>query len=522
MREVIFICALANLRKCAQRKQLAEIHNNMTPETENKMRVLIVDDEWGMREGSKRILLAEGFDVDIAESGATARAIAAQKIHDIYLLDLKLPDVDGITLLDEFHTQSPNSVFLIVTAYATLDAAVEATRKGAFDFVAKPFTPQQLRQVVNRVAERRRLLLEAERLRKEREERLMELATERTRTKSILSTLREGVLVVNTRGEIVLYNGIALTMLQLSKLDVGSQLAPQLPESKLKDAVLELLQLPENEENEKLFEVEGLAEGQMFSVYATPVPSKDGSEAGRTIILQDVTHQAELDRAKSNFVRIVSHEIKAPVAAVIGFTDMILQGYVTEEEKKTEYLMRSKRRLEGLIDMVKDLLSITRAEAAELKGNFSPLDFGALVKEVVSSLESSALEKKLTVVLELGEIPPIAADETAMMQLITNLVSNAIKYNKDEGTVTVCAHIAGDGVELTVADTGIGIPKSAVATIFDPFFRVKSDATKKIQGTGLGLAIAQRVVKMHRGRIDIESEVGMGTKFIVWLPAERK
>ncbi|MBN1885060.1 MAG: response regulator [Candidatus Krumholzibacteriota bacterium] len=482
------------------------------------VRILVVDDEWGMRTGAKRILEREGYEVETAGDGAGAIALATPAPFDVCLVDLKLPDVDGLTLLKEFHGIDASTVCIVITAYASLETAIEATRRGAWDFLPKPFTPQALRAVVARAAERRLLLEEADRLRREREERLLELAGERSRTSTILSNLTTGVVVVNEAGELALFNTAALSLLAEPALETGAGFLAQLPAGELREAIARLLDGTIEEAIHTTIEAPGVAEGQTLSVTAAPVPGPRGGISGRTISIRDVTDRAELDRAKSNFVRIVSHEVKAPVGAVIGFIDMILEGYAADPEKQREYLARARGRLEGLVTMVKDLLAMTRQETRGAGRSFEPVDLVGLVRETVASLEPDWRARSIAVEVAGDGAPPVVGDEPGLGQVFTNLLSNAIKYNRPGGRVTVSMRESGAGVETTVTDTGVGMDRESLARIWEPFYRIKSAETKDVPGTGLGLSIVRAIVETHKGRIEVTSSPGEGTTFTLWLP----
>lgn len=484
-------------------------------------KILIIDDEMGMREGTRRILTRDGYDCETASTGKEALEAIEKHNFSLYLVDLKLPDFDGLELVSRFIGSDPDAVCVVVTAYANLETALEAARHGAYDFLGKPFTPQMLRQAVKRGLERRDLLVQARELKREREESLLELANERSRTKTILNTLRDGVVVVNNKCDLALINPAAQSLIGITDVKISNSFIEQVPESELRTKLRDILEKEDDDKAVQMHEVPGLISGQMLSIYAAPIPG-DSNLAGKTLVIRDVTHWAELDCAKSNFVKVVSHEVKAPISAVVGFIDLILNGYVEDEDKKIEYLQRSKKRLQGLLTMVLDLLAVTRQEGATTSMNFDTVDLSTIIDEVVNSLESSSKEKGVTVELDLKDLPKIRADETAMEQLFTNLVSNGIKYNRDGGTLYITSKTAGNGVEIKVRDTGIGMKEDKIQHIWEPFYRVSESRTKKIAGTGLGLSIVRRIVDNHRGRIDVESVVDEGSTFVVWLPIEEK
>jgi DNA-binding response OmpR family regulator len=196
---------------------------------ELKPQVLIIDDEKGLRLGTKRLLESEGFIADVAENGTEGINLARSKPFDLAIIDLKMPDLDGIEVLKEIRKIDPNIVCFIATAYASYETAIESTKLGAYSYIPKPFTPEELLFQLKKGYEKRLLILEAEKLKKEREERLLEIAYEKTRLKTILNSITEGALVVNKTGELVLYNSSALKYLDLHEIFIGDVILEILP-----------------------------------------------------------------------------------------------------------------------------------------------------------------------------------------------------------------------------------------------------------------------------------------------------
>ena len=196
---------------------------------ELKPKVIIIDDEKGLRLGTQRLLQSENFDVDTAENGMTGIQMASDFEYDLAIIDLKMPDVDGITVLKAIKKAHPNTVCFIATAYASYDTAIEATKLGAFTYIPKPFTPEELLRNLNAGYERRLITLETERLKKEREERLLELAFEKSRLNTIVNSLADGVFVVNKNGELVLFNPSAIKFFELNEIILGEKILGILP-----------------------------------------------------------------------------------------------------------------------------------------------------------------------------------------------------------------------------------------------------------------------------------------------------
>ena len=183
-------------------------------------RILVVDDEMGIREGCKRALLKEGYEIDDAENGSAGLQKVKKDSYDLILVDLIMPGIAGLDLIQKVHKIDPEVILVVITGYATIDTAVEATKRGAYDYLPKPFTPEALTAVVKRGLEKRLLRLEAQKLHAEREHRLLELASEQSRLHTIIGCMADGVMVTNLEGQLVLWNASFIKMLKLHDIDV--------------------------------------------------------------------------------------------------------------------------------------------------------------------------------------------------------------------------------------------------------------------------------------------------------------
>jgi two-component system phosphate regulon sensor histidine kinase PhoR len=249
-----------------------------------------------------------------------------------------------------------------------------------------------------------------------------------------------------------------------------------------------------------------------------------GEMMGSVSVLQDISHLKELDQMKSDFITMVAHELRAPIAAVEQQLTVILNKIAGElTEKQEQLLLRAKDRTGGLLTLVRDLLDLSKIEAGKMVQYKEPLILQEVIQRVVDLMKTEADSRRID--LQFTSHPEAAwvhADRNSMEGIFTNLVSNAIKYTPEGGKVWVTLGEEGGYVKTTVSDTGIGIEKGDLARIFDKFYRVKSSETRQIIGTGLGLSIVKSIVDAHLGSISVESEKGKGTLFTVLLPKEQK
>ncbi len=495
-------------------------------EMPDQINILVIDDEQIMREGCSRILSKDGWAVITAENGTKGlEEIKGQtEKMDVILLDLMMPGMSGMEVLDHVRTIDPNLLVIVITGYATVESAVEAMKKGAYDFIPKPFTPDQLRIVVRRALEKRNLQKEAEFLRREREKSLRDIATEKSKVKTIINCMGDGVLVCDRDGCVVLSNPAASRMLKISESSLlGNFLHQCNLHSELAKTIQESLTTKDVSYASVSQEL-GIGElGEIFlRAHTAPVRNDLGETMGSVTVIQDISHLKELDKMKSEFIAMVTHELRAPIAAVEQQLTVILNKMAGDVTPKQEQLLsRAKERTKGLLDLIKDLLDLSKIEAGKMVQYKEPLNLQEVIQRVVDLMKAQAENKKLDLQFSpSSQISLIHADRNSMEGIFTNLISNAIKYTPEGGRVIVQVSEEGGFVKACVSDTGIGIKKEDLSRIFDKFYRVKSSDTRQIVGTGLGLSIVKSIVDAHLGSISVESEEGGGATFTVFLPKE--
>ncbi len=488
--------------------------------------ILVVDDDQTIRDGCSRILSKGGWAVIAAENGQ--KALDEIRSHrgemDVVLLDLMMPGLSGMEVLEQSLHTDPDLLVVVITGYATVESAVEAMKKGAYDFIAKPFTPDQLRIVVKRALERRALQKEAAFLRQEREKSLRDIATEKSKIKTIIHSMGDGVLVCDQDGSVVLTNPAANLMLQrsedrlLGKLLNEAHLPPELT-----SAIDKSLKTRESTFASVSQELSvGPTEEVYLRAHTAPVRNDVGEIMGAVTVLQDISYLKELDKMKSEFIAMVAHELRAPIAAVEQQLTVILNKMAGEvTEKQEQLLSRAKERTKGLLDLIKDLLDLSKIEAGKMVQYKEPLSLYEVIQRVVDLMRTEAEHKNIDLqFVGSAETPLIQADRNSMEGIFTNLISNAIKYTPENGKVRVVLGEESGFVKASVSDTGIGIEEENLPRIFDKFYRVRTNETRQIVGTGLGLWIVKSIVAAHLGSISVESNVGAGTTFTILLPKE--
>jgi signal transduction histidine kinase/FixJ family two-component response regulator len=489
------------------------------------IRILIVDDEKSIRDGSERVLKRMGFNVYLASRGDEVPEILAREKPAIVLLDMKLPGMSGMEVLGHIRKEEPSVIVIVITGFATIETAIEAMKNGAYDFIPKPFEPDQLRIVVNRARETLRLTWEREQLEKERRRTLADLDTEKSRLHTILNSLPNAVVVTNTGGRVVLMNPAFGNLLDLDPcLNAGQSIETYVPDEGFCTLVkkissgkfVDFEDIPTYEFNhgsQKFL----LAKGR-------PVIGERNECLGAVVNLMDITSMRMMDQMKTEFVAKVTHELRSPLSTIHAqLTTAIKEMMAGDAGKDHQLLARAKDKTQGLISLIGDLLDLSRIEAGTASLASKPVQLDELLKDIVDFLTAQARvkEQRLDMVLPSEPMPAIHTDPMVLESIFGNLITNAIKYTPNKGRITVTAEFTGKQYRVSVADNGYGIDPKHLKKIFERFYRVKNDNTRFIIGTGLGLPIVNGLVNALGGSINVESTPNEGSMFTVFLPTER-
>ena len=478
--------------------------------------ILVVDDEYGVRSGIRTILEMEGYEVAEAGDGAAALAALGERAFDVALLDYRLPDTDGLSLLQTMKARGCEAMVCMITAYANIDTAVAATRQGVDFFLPKPFSPEDLEGVVETLLRHKRARVEAERLRAEHEASLLALAEEKTQTHSLVSSLRDAVLVVNRDGDVVLANPPMLALLTAREDDVLMRPAGELLAGGDLAPLAEQLAAPAGDRAVRQLEL-----GDQTWMASIVTFRDDGGEArGRIVTLSDISEVRRLAMEKQRFIRTMVHELKSPLGSIKGLLEVVADRSLGDElGPYLPLVARADHRIDNLVELIRDLLTLARSEQAPEGDEPELVPLGPVAGEVAEQARERGAQRGITVSVELpAGLPPVLVRPDDLRLVLSNLVGNAVKYNRDGGTVTVRGAAEEGRLRLDVSDTGIGIRPENLARLWDEFFREKRDETRDLEGNGLGLSIVRRLVERAGGRLDVTSVEGEGSTFSVLLP----
>jgi signal transduction histidine kinase len=479
--------------------------------------ILIVDDEYGVRSGIRTILEMDGYEVGEAGDGAAALEALKERDYDVALLDYRLPDTDGLSLLQTMKQRGCEAMVCMITAYANIDTAIAATRQGVDFFLPKPFSPDDLEGVVATLLRHKRARTEADRLRAEHEASLLALAEEKTQTHSLVSSLRDAVLVVNRDGDIVLANPPMLALLDLSDDDVLMRPATELLGGGALAPLGQQLAAPAKDRTVRQLEIGE----QTWMASIVTFRDQEGEARGRILTLSDISEVRRLAMEKQKFIRMMVHELKSPLGSIKGLLEVVTDKSLGDDlDPYLPMIARADHRIDNLALLIRDLLTLARSEQTQEGEEPELVPVAPVLDEVVELAREHGAQRGVTVTTALAaDLPPALIRPDDLRLVLSNLVGNAVKYNRDGGSVTVRGAVADGWLRLDVADTGIGIREANLARLWDEFYRESRDETRELEGNGLGLSIVKRLVERAGGHLEVASIEGEGSTFSVLLPA---
>ncbi len=372
----------------------------------DKLDVLVVDDEPGIRSGVSRILNNfsvsypfmdndYGFNIIETATGEEGIEIIQKQKVDIVLLDNKLPGIQGTEVLEYINKNRPEILVMMITSYASLELAVKATNQGAYDFIPKPFTPQELKSAMENVSK------------------------------------------------------------------------------------------------------------HLFLRGMTRKLNKEGKEI------------------RYQFLSVLSHELKAPLNAIEGYLKIMQEKQAGDNIEAYEQMIdRSLHRIKGMRNLIMDLLDLTKIKLEKKTEKFQKVKVGEIAQNAIEAINPYAIQKDVQISLHNDQDIEINIDPGDLEIIFNNLISNAVKYNKENGKVNVSIEKDDNILIIKIQDTGIGLSEDEINKLFDEFFRVKNEQTKHITGSGLGLPIVRKVLDLYHGDIHVESKLGEGSTFTVVIPFE--
>lgn len=344
-------------------------------------------------------------------------------------------------------------------------------------------------------------------------DRIEDLTKEKATLEAVLGGMAEGVLVTDSAGNVILANRSLRDSFGIRKEDaLGRPFLQVIRNIEISD----LIRRAHDKREFVTAEVE-VQFPRHLSFSAGCVPLGIGGEfAGAVLVLHDITRLKALERVRRDFVANVTHELKTPVSAIQGFSETLLDGAIDDKENARRFLGIIEANARRLSRLIEDLMTISRLELGEVKLDMRPVSLKRVTEEAAALLEPVIAEKAIRVELGISDdIPKVLADRDKLYQVVLNILDNAVKYTPRGGSINVSAENAEGMVELTVTDTGPGIPPEMLPRIGERFFRVDAARSRELGGTGLGLAIVKHIVGAHGGRFTIENNPAKGARVAV-------
>ena len=344
---------------------------------------------------------------------------------------------------------------------------------------------------------------------------IQEMDLERSKLDTIFSYMAEGVIAVDTNGEIIHANPIALELLNLKKIELEKYIDLE------KALPLQIINIGDIDYNdEKTLEGETNFEigSQVYKVKYAPFKNEKKDIGGLIIVFQDITKEHKLDNIRKEFVANVSHELKTPITTIKSYTETLMDAGV-DNELSLQFLSVINNECDRMARLVRDLLQLSNLDYQKTMWKKEEVSLAKLLKDVLLKLDFALKEKEHELILDIeDDLPDMVIDRDAIERAIINIISNSIKYTNKKGKIEISLKSLDDFIYIKVEDNGIGIPEEDQKRIFERFYRVEKGRSRDLGGTGLGLSIAKQIIEAHGGDIILESIFGKGTSVEIKLP----
>jgi len=342
------------------------------------------------------------------------------------------------------------------------------------------------------------------------------LREERNQSAAVLASMSEGVVVIGPNQRVIFCNAAFCRAVNIEIATwEGRPVVEVIPNADLLNFV-EQVRTVNNPITSEL--VVGSVRTKTFAVTATPIRSNDAT-SGSVIVLHDISELRRLERARRDFAANVSHEFKTPLTAIQGFAETLLSGALEDAEHSRKFVEIIRENAVRLSRLTDDLLKLAQIEAGKLELQRQPIAVSSVIQPCLEVTRLKADQKNLTLETDCrADLPLVNGDSLCLQRVLQNLLDNAVRYSPTGGRIIVSAFVKGSEIVISVSDNGVGIPKAEQERIFERFYRADAARARADGGTGLGLSIAKHLVEAHGGRIQVQSEVGIGSTFSVFLP----
>lgn len=350
---------------------------------------------------------------------------------------------------------------------------------------------------------------------KDIEDKIKEVNRQNQHLSAVFNSMIEGVVLVDKNTRIISLNHADEKIFGISAdKQTGRLFLEAIPNNDISEVMNSVLEKEEFISQELIL---NWPVQKIFQVNAAPIFDKSGV-SGCLLVLHDITEIRKLETMRRDFVANVSHELKTPLTSIKGFVETLSEGALEDKEHSRQFLRIIQEHTDRLDSLINDLLDLSHIESGEIKLEIEGLRFKDLVDEVLPGFKSQINKKKILVEDSVSPELIIKADKDKIKQVLTNLIDNAIKFNKDKGFIKIYSQSLDNQIKIIIEDSGQGIPPKDLPRIFERFYRVDKARSRELGGTGLGLSIVKHVIELHGGSVGVESTEGLGSKFWFTLP----
>ena len=507
----------------------------MTPD--KPTRILYMEDDEGLAQLLKKRLERQGYSVDLASNGEDGLRMFNPDDHQIIAIDQNMPILDGLEVIKILAGYATIPPIVMVTGTGDERVAVEAMKLGARDYIVKDIDGgflELLPAVIQQVLYEQRLIDE-----KRTAEETLRQSEERYR--SLVELSPDGIVVYRNK-HLVFVNDAAVRLLMARRPHdlLGLSLEDLIhPDSYLTvSSSLERTEI--YGEQVKLLEGQLVRlDGQMLDVEIMAAPVMYENRAGTQMIIRDVTErkraqeiqresdrlrialekETELGELKTRFMITISHEFRTPLSVAYTSAELLERYYDRMDgSQRREHLRRVEGQIKKLTELLEDISMIIHSRFERLALTVQPVDLRQLCEAAIAQIQDYDEDENRVLFTVEEDLPSLMLDVRRVKYVLSNLLSNALKYSKADKPVILDVSRHENGIMITVADEGIGIPLEDQANIFEPFYRAKN--VGQTRGTGLGLSIVKEIVELHRGAVTINSQINHGTKIMVYMPMQ--
>lgn len=500
------------------------MQNNSSKDTkEKKGSILIIDDDESTRRSLKLIFSKKGYEIETVGTGHEALEKVKEKNYNLVLVDIKLPDTEGIDLIIPLKEINPDMAVIMVTAFASMETVMQALNLGASAYITKPLNMEEVFVKVRENLEKQTLMVENKRL-------FNALSDSEKRYRTLFEESTDAIVMFTQEGNYIDGNQSMLNLFGYTEEEMKSQKAGKYYAHQEDRATF--LQEIEKNGYVKDYEVKMRKKNGAdidCLITSTAHRDNDGKILRYQSFIRDITERKRAEEAKTRsqiidrFISTITHELRTPLVSIDGYLDYINTGKLGPVPKKiNESLQVVRQESNRLLSLTNDLLDIRRLEFGTFQLNLEPLNYREVIDHCVREIQPFIREKKQQLKLDVKEEQILVnGDRIRLCQSLMNLLSNSTKFTPENGEIILHVEEDANTVKTQVSDTGIGIREEDLEKVFETFTAIEKPTY--IKGTGLGLSVTKGLVEAHGGKIWAESEgEGKGATFSFTIPKYKK